>query len=45
MFKKSYEINPDKLTLSAILDFKGPPEIVLTDSEYTFYSNIFKSSE
>jgi hypothetical protein len=44
MFKKSFEINPnDKSVLTAILDFNGPPEIVLTDNEFKYYSGILES--
>ncbi|MFH6946678.1 hypothetical protein [Flavobacterium sp. FlaQc-50] len=41
MFKKSFEIDSnDVLTLRAILDFNNPPEIILTEDEYKYYSEI-----
>lgn len=41
MFKKSFDINPnDNSTLNAILDFRNPPEIILTSKEFVFYSNL-----
>jgi hypothetical protein len=42
MFKKSFEIEPSDITLRAILDFRNPPEIVLTDLEYNYYSKLLK---
>ena len=43
MFKKSFDINPKDISvLNAILDFRQPPEIVLTDTEYEYYSAILK---
>lgn len=42
MFKKSFEIEPNILILKAILDFRYPPEIVLTDVEYNYYSKLFE---
>lgn len=43
IFKKSFEINPnDNTTLKAILDFKNPPEKILTNKELEFYSKFKK---
>ena len=43
MFKKSFEINPnDNITLKAILDFKNPPEKILTNEELKYYSKFKK---
>ena len=44
MFKKSFEIDPnDNLTIKAILDFRDPPEIILTDIEYNYYSKFLSN--
>lgn len=38
MFKKSFELDPkDSLTLDAILDFRNPPEKILTPMEIEYY--------
>lgn len=43
MFKKSFEFDSNDITiLEAILDFKSPPEIILTDSEFQYYSKLLK---
>ncbi len=42
MFKRSFELNSqDILTLQAILDFRYPPEIILTEKEYDYYIKKF----
>jgi len=45
MFKKSFDIDPtDVSTLTALLDFREPPEIILTDNEYEYYSTLLKQN-